>query len=118
MSDESTLRQKAREAIRAGKLPNRSADGTWGGPGADAECSVCGVPVKREELEFEIEFARGDADQAADKHHLHVRCFEAWEAERETVGQATSATTSGQCAPSAPAAHMAEGAYGQIEALS
>lgn len=58
MSDEGTLRDKARAAIRNGKLPTRSPDRTWGGPGVGAECAICGLPVTKDEMEFEIQFAR------------------------------------------------------------
>lgn len=82
MPDEATLRQKARSAVRAGKLPARAPDRVWGGPGVGAECSVCELPVTGSEMEFEVEFARnGDVD----KFHLHRRCFAAWEFERKTA---------------------------------
>lgn len=82
MPDESLLRQKARDAFRGGKLPNRTPDRTWGGPGVGAACSVCGQPVRKDEKELEIEFARDGGDPGLDKFHLHIRCFAAWELER------------------------------------
>jgi hypothetical protein len=33
MSDERTLREKIREMIQVGTLPNRRPDRMWGGPG-------------------------------------------------------------------------------------
>ena len=54
MPDEQILRGKAREVIESGKLPSGRPDRTWGGPGVGAPCAVCGLPVKRDELEFEI----------------------------------------------------------------
>jgi hypothetical protein len=36
MPDEVLLRAKARAAIQSGKLPTRTPDRTWEGPGADA----------------------------------------------------------------------------------
>jgi hypothetical protein len=84
MSDEETLRAKARAVVQAGKLPARSPDRVWGGPGVDAPCAVCELPVTKAEMEFEVEFARdgqgGGGD--LDKFHLHRRCFAAWEFER------------------------------------
>jgi hypothetical protein len=79
MPDELRLREQAREVIRAGKLPSRKPDRTWGGPGVGAACSVCGLPVKSDELEFEIQFARDGDNPGLDKFHVHVRCFAAWE---------------------------------------
>jgi hypothetical protein len=87
--EEVDLRRRAREAIQIGKLPIRHPDRTWGGPGVGAPCAVCELPVKKEEMEFEVQFAR-DGDhgdrQSGDRHfdifHIHVRCFAAWELER------------------------------------
>ena len=82
MPDEPRLRDQAREVIKSGKLPARSPDRTWGGPGVGAPCSVCGLPVKKDELEFEIQFARDGDNPGLDKFHVHIRCFAAWEFER------------------------------------
>jgi hypothetical protein len=85
--DETILREKARQVVRNGKLPQRRPDRTWGGPGVGATCAVCDLPVRRDELEFEIEFARDDQDLDAwlDKFYGHIRCFAAWEFERESA---------------------------------
>jgi hypothetical protein len=80
MADEQILRAKAREVLQSGKLPARPPDRT--GPGVGAPCTVCGLPVKRDELEFEIQFARDGDNPGLDKFHIHVRCFAAWEFER------------------------------------
>jgi hypothetical protein len=79
MPDESALRDKARHAVRDGKLPSRAPDRVWGGPGVGAPCSVCQQAVTKDEMEFEVQFAR---DNDLDKFHLHRRCFAAWEFER------------------------------------
>ena len=86
MPDETHLRAQAREAVRAGKLPSRHPDRTWGGPGVGAPCSVCGEAVKKDQLEFEIQFVRDGDNPGLDKFHLHVRCFAAWEFERHRNG--------------------------------
>jgi len=85
MPDEAILREKARIAVRNGKLPARRPDRTWGGPGVGAICSVCELPVKKDELEFEIQFARDGDNPGLDKFHVHIRCFAAWELERGTT---------------------------------
>jgi len=54
----------------------------WGGPGVGAHCAICNAPVKRDELEFEIEFARDGDDSADGTYHVHIRCFAAWQFER------------------------------------
>jgi hypothetical protein len=76
------IREKARAAVRSGKLPDRAPDRTWGGPGVGANCAVCDLPVTKHEKEFEIQFARDGSDPGLDKFHLHLRCFAAWEFER------------------------------------
>jgi hypothetical protein len=82
MPDEPILRAKAREVIRTGKLPSRRPDRTWGGPGVGAKCTVCDEAVKRDQLEFEIQFEHNGDNPGLDKFHVHVRCFAAWEFER------------------------------------
>lgn len=82
MSDEQTLRLKAREAMAAGRLPQRRPKRMWGGPGIDAPCAICFEPVKRDELGFELEFAPDHEDTGEGDCHVHLRCFAAWEFER------------------------------------
>jgi hypothetical protein len=86
--DEPILRQKAREAVQQGKLPARRPDRTWGGPGVGAPWAVCEQPVTRDDMEFEIEFARDGNMPGLDKYHVHIRCFAAWEFERKRAGEA------------------------------
>jgi hypothetical protein len=57
MPDEAVVREKARNAVQEGKLPARAPDRVWGGPGVDAPCSVCEVPIPKSEMEFEVQFA-------------------------------------------------------------
>jgi len=85
LNDESTLREKAREVIQTGKLPNRRPDRTWGGLGAGADCIICNAPLKPDEVEFEIEFARNGNNPGLDQYHVHLRCFAAWELERDNL---------------------------------
>ncbi len=86
MPDESILRGKARAVVQSGKLPARAPDRTWGGLGVGAACAVCGLPVKSDELEFEIQFEHDGANPGLDKFHVHIRCFAAWEFERNKGG--------------------------------
>ncbi|HEX7080772.1 MAG TPA: hypothetical protein VF329_07145 [Gammaproteobacteria bacterium] len=90
MNDDQNLRDRARQAMRAGALPNRRPSRTWGGPGAGAACTICGTPVAPNEVELEVEFV-DDVDGTIDKHHMHVRCFAAWEAECQGREDAQSA---------------------------
>jgi hypothetical protein len=86
MPDEPVLRQKARSAIENGRLPVCQPDRIWGGPGIGAPCAVCDLPVKKEEVEFEIQFERNGAKPSLDRYHVHIRCFAAWEFERKNAG--------------------------------
>jgi hypothetical protein len=83
MSDESTLRKKAREAMQTGKLPSRLPPRMWGGPGVGACCTICGRPSGQDELE--LEFTRDGDDRDLGNHHLHVQCFAAWEFEHSNL---------------------------------
>jgi hypothetical protein len=75
MSNETILRAKVRELVRAGKLPNRRPDRVWGGAAfAERECMLCGASVKQDELALELEFTR-DNDGGVTNPCLHVRCF-------------------------------------------
>jgi hypothetical protein len=69
MSDEKAIREKARAAVRSGKLPNRAPDRTWGGPGVGALCAVCDLPVTKDEKEFEIQFAHDGSKPGLDNFH-------------------------------------------------
>jgi hypothetical protein len=83
--DEPLLREQAREAIRAGKLPTRSYDRVFGGPGSEQPCAVCGKTLPRAEVEIELEFNRHDATLGIDQFHFHHRCYVAWEFARSKV---------------------------------
>jgi hypothetical protein len=85
LPDEALLREQALEAVRTGKLPARQQDRTWGGPGVGAHCAVCGVPIRKDEMEIELEFAHAGASPGLDTFHVHPRCFAAWEFERKKV---------------------------------
>ena len=89
MSDDCALPEKVRALIQAGKLPRRAPARTWGGSGVGADCAICDVPVKGDELEIEIEYARDGNEDTLDKYHVHVRCFVVWEHERHHLEQAS-----------------------------
>jgi hypothetical protein len=84
--EEQAVRAKVREVLQAGKLPNRRPDRTWGGPGVGGACTVCDMPVTKDEKEFEIEFSHDGSNPGLDKFHVHIRCFAAWEFERRQDG--------------------------------
>ena len=86
MPDETVLRSKARELIRTGKMPSRRPDRTWGGPGVGVVCIVCGEAVTKDQLEIQVEFGHDGSSPGLEIFHIHIRCFAAWEFERDGDG--------------------------------
>lgn len=84
-ADEGVLREKARRAIQAGELPPRRPDRTFGAPGSNVGCRLCGQPLPRQHMEFQLEYDRPGPEGGFDRVHLHPRCFAAWESELKTV---------------------------------
>lgn len=81
--DEQDLRLKARNAICSNALPRRRPDHTFGGPGNGGPCPVCGVTLANNDMVFDLEF-----DVAGGRMvncQVHVRCFAAWELERDEL---------------------------------
>jgi len=86
MLDEIRLRAQAREALRSGKLPSRPAERIVGRHGwSGLSCPVCGEPVKRDEVDVEIQFRRLDPTLGLDCYQLHARRFAVWGFERTKV---------------------------------
>jgi hypothetical protein len=85
MIDEGALREKAREAIAANKLPNSDPVRIWGGTGFGACCAICGNPVSSDGMGFELEFAEGGDGASRGEYHIHVRCFGVWDLERKLL---------------------------------
>jgi len=85
MPNELSLRDRAREAIRSGKLPTRKPDRLFGGAGSGDACVVCGELIERDQMQLEIEFNRHGATPGLDRFQVHPRCFGAWEFERTEI---------------------------------
>jgi hypothetical protein len=81
VSDLRGLREKARDILRAGKLPDRAPDHMWGGLGTGTQCVVCGVATTPGETELEIEYRRDDRGRA-DSYVVHPLCYSLVEEER------------------------------------
>jgi hypothetical protein len=81
--DETVLCQRARNAIREGKLPTRPPDRTWGRPGIGAQCAVCDLLVPRDGMQFEIQFALDGSARGYDVYYVHTSCYAAWDLERK-----------------------------------
>ena len=87
MPDEKILRAKAREAIRTGKLPSRRPDRTWGGPGVGAPARCAASPYHEGSVGVRDPVRPRRCNPGLDKFHIHVRCFAAWEFERDRDGR-------------------------------
>ena len=85
MPDERFFRHKARCAILSGKMPLREPECTWSGNGGGVSCSVCELPISKDQLEFEVQLAHDGDRSGLDRYHLHLPCFAAWEFERTKV---------------------------------
>jgi hypothetical protein len=81
--NEQTLRAKARAAIANGKLPSGRPDRAWGGAGVGTPCAICGLPVDADQIELRLAFAYDGSPPGLDTFYFHVRCFAAWEFERQ-----------------------------------
>lgn len=88
MSEQHTLRQKARQAIRDRKMPRRYPERLWGGPGTGARCAICDEPMGPDDIEFELEFPRSDDHPGQGNPHVHTRCFSEWEVACRDLQQA------------------------------
>lgn len=82
MSDDNMLRARAREAINAGRLPDRGSRTLVGGVGSGEPCAVCGKDVEKEDVELAVKFASDENPTAITTYHLHAKCFTSWELER------------------------------------
>lgn len=82
MIDDGALKEKAREAIRTEKLPNRAPSRIWGGNGFWMSCAICGNLVNADELGYELRFSDREGLTTDAEYHVHIRCFAAWDAER------------------------------------
>ena len=83
IDDESLRLMLAREAIQFGRLPVRRVDRLRSSPSFGVRCAVCELTVTQEDLGYELEFAQNGHRSVS--HHLHVRCFTAWESECRNV---------------------------------
>jgi hypothetical protein len=81
MIDETGLRAKARQLIRAGGLPPHRPDRVWGGAGYGGSlCTLCNSGIGHDEVAIEVEYAPAN-DATARNYYLHTRCFLALEQE-------------------------------------
>lgn len=75
---ESELRERARELIREGRLPDRAPERVWGGPGSGVKCALCAEVIPSNEMEYEADATVGTAVRSL---HFHFVCHAAWQLE-------------------------------------
>jgi hypothetical protein len=84
MPNEAEIRALARGVLQTRTLPRHDPDRTWGGPGVDKPCTICGLRIPADTTEYELQFRNGQTADL-DRFHLHLRCFAVWELERTKV---------------------------------
>lgn len=81
MFDRCTLRAKALDAIRTGRLSRRRPERLWGCSGDGSICPVCEGAIEPDAIGMELE--SGIPGQTC---NVHSHCFAAWDAVREHEG--------------------------------
>ncbi len=74
-----TLRQRARDWVREGRLPQAPGARTWGGTGSGSACALCGREVTSSDTEIEVEL---ELAGSAASVHFHRSCHHLWEQAR------------------------------------
>ncbi len=98
---ESELRERARELIRDGRLPDRAPERVWGGPGSGATCALCAEMIPSKEMEYEADATVGSAVRTL---HFHFVCHAAWQLECLRADYEARASMSSGKPPTAPRA--------------
>jgi hypothetical protein len=75
---EQHLQHAARACLASGRLPRVQSQCIWGGYGRGDVCSLCGEPIRSNEVEFEVP-ENAVAPGAAFK--FHITCHAAWQLE-------------------------------------
>ena len=77
--DREELTALIRERIERGELPRQRQRRMWSGSGEDLPCSGCGEPVRRDDLQIDLEFQIGGG---LEERRFHTICYAIWELER------------------------------------
>lgn len=80
-TSEQILREKARQALAAGRVPRKRPDRTLGGLGRGRICAVCDELITLTQMEREVEYRQKGSESDLIWYHFHPRCFAAWEIE-------------------------------------
>ena len=96
---ESELRERARELIHEGRLPDRAPARVWGGPGSGVTCALCAEVIPPNEMEYEADATVGNAERTL---HFHFVCHAAWQLECLRADFEARASGRGGKPPTAP----------------
>jgi hypothetical protein len=77
--DETSLRERARQLLLAGRLPSSDPATSWAGSGRGERCCVCQVLVRPDQIGFDLAFRM---PQREVELHMHSRCRIAWDQAR------------------------------------
>jgi hypothetical protein len=73
------LRQRARQLIGEGRLPDQHPIRIWGGSGTgEQSCSLCERVIERDEVEYELEYG---LETGVRMTRFHFLCHAAWQLE-------------------------------------
>ena len=77
-SSDQHLLHAARASLASGRLPRFQSQCIWGGYGRGHVCSLCGEPIRSNEVEFEV-----PEDDAGTRpaFRFHITCHDAWQLE-------------------------------------
>jgi hypothetical protein len=78
MPTEIYLQRTARDCLASGRLPRVQSQCIWGGYGRGDVCSLCGEPIRSNEVEFEVP---EDAAAGGMAFKFHITCHDAWQLE-------------------------------------
>ena len=70
-----------RMKLERNELPAEVAERIWAGYGTGETCSGCGLPIEKEEVEYELTFAKPGV-APPEPVRLHRACCELWNVER------------------------------------
>jgi len=74
--DSEQLREQVRTRIASGALPQTVGARVYAGYGNNQTCDVCGQPISRSQILYEVEVRH---DRARKQLHVHLACHAAWQ---------------------------------------
>jgi len=60
-------------------LPYQEPARTWAGRGTGALCNLCGMPIRAQDIEYEVELLVPAGNSRG--FHFHFNCYRRWESQ-------------------------------------